>query len=162
MPGFYQHSDLTPILRQSGYWASYNVPYFPEIYQVSGTAQMFRQYGDAFSWSQCPRAKIYRRDQAAVTNLAGKSYLMILNLIFFSYFFFVLGMKKIQRSNRWQTDSFSLGSGAGAVSARADLNSPYLGHTFAPFGGLDCKITDSQMISKFETEAVCGPTWDSQ
>ena len=85
---------------------------------------------------------MYRRDHSAVKDLEG--------------------MKKIQRSNRFQTDQLSLGSASGQISSRADLNSPWLGHTFAPFGGIDCKITDQDMIERMETVAVSGPTYDSQ
>jgi hypothetical protein len=159
LPGHYTSADLSFVLQNASYWASYNIPYFPDIYRLSGNEQMFAQFGNAFSWSECPRAQVYRRDHSSVTDLEGLRFSNFLKN--FSNFF-SSGIKKIQRSNRWQTDALSLGSAAGQISARADLNSPFLGHSFAAFGGLDCKVADESMVPLLHTEAVSGPTFDSQ
>ncbi len=36
VPGYVESDDVTAVLTQQGYWASYNTPYFPKIYNVSG------------------------------------------------------------------------------------------------------------------------------
>lgn len=45
MPGYVVHDDLTGHLVEHTYWASYNVPYFPFIFNVSGNRDMERRYG---------------------------------------------------------------------------------------------------------------------
>src|SRR5689334_6119510 len=36
IPGAVIYADLTPFLIDAGYWASYNIPFYPTIYNVSG------------------------------------------------------------------------------------------------------------------------------
>ncbi len=43
----------TQVLLDQGYWASYNVPYFPEIYNLTG-------YPLPSIYSTCPRARLFR------------------------------------------------------------------------------------------------------
>ena len=57
--------DQTSILR-TGYWASYNVPFYEYIYDVSGYPELVKKYGPDFSYQLCPRAKIFRRDEPRV------------------------------------------------------------------------------------------------
>lgn len=142
MPGYYVSDDLTAHLQNTTYWGSYNIAFFPVIDAVSGQKAMRAAHGDAFSWTRCPRARVYARDHGSVSNLAG--------------------MKRIQRYNEWQTDPLALQSASGQISSRADLNAPSTGHVYAPFGGIDCKITGKDLIGRLETEAVCGPTWTAQ
>lgn len=62
-----------------GYWPSYNVPFHQKIYSLSGYEKMWREYGDEFSYDLCPRAKIFRRDQGGVTDLASLKHIMRYN-----------------------------------------------------------------------------------
>lgn len=64
-------SSLAP-----GYWPSYNVPFHQKIYMLSGYGQMWEEYGEDFSYDLCPRAKIFRRDQAAVKDLDSLKHIM--------------------------------------------------------------------------------------
>jgi hypothetical protein len=68
--------DLTPILR-AGYFASYNKPYFEEIYNVSRYPEFVAKHGVGFSYQLAPRAEIFRRDQSKALNLN------VLKLLFF-------------------------------------------------------------------------------
>jgi hypothetical protein len=45
MPGLIRAADVTQVLRQQGYWASYNVPYFEDIFKASGNEDMVRTNG---------------------------------------------------------------------------------------------------------------------
>ena len=54
---------MTDHLATYGYWGSYNIPYFPFVYNISGYPAMYEQYGNSMSYSMCPRAQIFRRDQ---------------------------------------------------------------------------------------------------
>jgi hypothetical protein len=44
IPGFVQYADVTPQLRD-GHWPSYNVPYFEDIYAMSGYPAIVKHYG---------------------------------------------------------------------------------------------------------------------
>ena len=59
--------DQTDILR-AGYWSSYNIPFYEDIYNMSGYFTAFEAHGTDFSYGLCPRAKIFRRDQGKVKN----------------------------------------------------------------------------------------------
>jgi len=107
---------------------------------------MKKKYGDAYSYQNCARAKIFRRDQHTAINLEG--------------------VRKIMRYNEYQTDPLSLQDACRGISARCDLNVPWATantlNGYAAFGAIDCKITDSKMASRMETTAICGPSWESQ
>lgn len=45
MPGCVVHEDLTEHLINRTYWASYNVPYFPFVFNVSSNNVMEQRYG---------------------------------------------------------------------------------------------------------------------
>lgn len=65
--------------RAAGYWPSYNVPFHPNIYALSGYGEMWEKYGEDFSYDLCPRAKIFRRDQADVKDLDSLKHMMRFN-----------------------------------------------------------------------------------
>ena len=61
-------ADQTQVLRE-GYWASYNVPFYEQVFKLSGYADMVKKYGQDLSHDLAPRAKIFRRDQGKVRQL---------------------------------------------------------------------------------------------
>ena len=67
--------DQTIVLRE-GYWSSYNVPFYEEIFQLSGFADMVKQHGQDFTHDLDPRAKIFRRDEGKVTDMKTYEALM--------------------------------------------------------------------------------------
>lgn len=93
IPGTVIAKDMTDVLR-FGYWPSFNVPYFSEIYNASGYPDFISKveaYGQHFgktthwlSYDTSPRAKIYRRDQAGIASLED--------------------MKAVMRGNDWRKD----------------------------------------------------------
>jgi len=146
IPGFIEMQDKTYVLNSTGYWASYNIPYFPQVYDLSGYPALYKQYGDEYSYQNCARAQIFRRDQHTVTDLES--------------------MKHMMRYNEYQTDPLSLKDACRGISARCDLNDPWVGNNtlngWSPFGGIDCKLTNDVFIKQQTTLAVAGPTWQSQ
>lgn len=46
MPGYILYDDLTEHLVNHSYWASYNVPAFPFIFNVSGNYDMQQRFGN--------------------------------------------------------------------------------------------------------------------
>lgn len=155
LPGYIAANDMTSerYLEENSYWASYNIPYFSNVYNLSGTEAAFQEYGDIFSYTSCPRAKIFKRNQ---TQVVDTNTLM-----------------KLMRYNNFQTDPLAACnctppySGELAISARSDLNpangSYYLsmlGHRC--HGGIDAKVISSSMVQDLSFIAVSGPTWDQQ
>ena len=60
--------DQTPILR-TGYWASYNIPFYEYVYDISGFPDLVQKCGADCSYQLCARAKIFRRDEAKVCQI---------------------------------------------------------------------------------------------
>lgn len=110
-------------MASTGHWASYNIPYFPFVYNISEYPQYFEKYGNEYSYSKCARAQIFSRDYSKVATLED--------------------MKHIMRFNQWQSDPLSLGDACKSISARCDLNSPLNKNTLNPysaFGAIDAKV----------------------
>ena len=57
--------DQSAILRE-GYWASYNIPFYEDVFNISGYPGMVERFGPSMSHDLAPRAKIFRRDQGKV------------------------------------------------------------------------------------------------
>ncbi|EKF38636.1 lysosomal/endosomal membrane protein p67, putative,lysosomal membrane glycoprotein, putative [Trypanosoma cruzi marinkellei] len=163
-------ADMTDHLNKHGYWASYNIPYFENVYNISGYLTK-EEFGDYFSYTKCPRAKIFERNQSGVVSLET--------------------MKRLIRYNNYKEDKLSLiqnCTGAGtndtcnppfsamlAIASRGDLNPvgdakkygplyEYLGHR--DHGATDAKIaTWSGMVMDphhFTSHVICGPTNEQQ
>ena len=62
---YVKSGDQTGIL-QAGYWPSYNVPFYEDVFDSLGYSTAVEAYGTEFSYQLCPRAKIFRRDQGKV------------------------------------------------------------------------------------------------
>ncbi|GIL99532.1 hypothetical protein Vretimale_4675, partial [Volvox reticuliferus] len=89
MPGFHKTADVTAELSR-GYWPSYNVAYFPEVYDAAGYPDMIARLEEkgpkkyAFSirllkYQIAPRAAIFRRDQGQVDTLEHLKHIMRYN-----------------------------------------------------------------------------------
>ncbi|EGG22387.1 phospholipase B-like protein [Cavenderia fasciculata] len=141
-PGGYQAADLTFNLLENGYWASYNRPYFQEVFDLMGYPYYVNQYGDLFTYEYNPRANILRRDQSKVDSLDD-----MMNVI--SY-------------NEYLTDPLSTGSAGGAIAARYDLKGgpdhPYSWFYHGTHGGIDGKVMNSAMFDSYTVLARNGPT----
>uniref|UniRef100_A0A672RIQ5 Phospholipase B-like n=1 Tax=Sinocyclocheilus grahami TaxID=75366 RepID=A0A672RIQ5_SINGR len=135
IPGLVEYSDQTQALRR-GYWPSYNVPFHRKIYDLSGYKEMWKEYGEDFSYDLCPRAKIFRRDQSSVSDLNS--------------------LKHIMRYNDYKSDPYSQGDPCKSICCRNDLQE----HQASPDGCYDTKVTDLHMAQEFVAEAVNGPTTD--
>jgi len=62
-----------------GYWPSYNVPFYPVIYNMSGYLDMANIFGSHVSYELAPRAKIFRRDQGTVVDMKTMQAIMRYN-----------------------------------------------------------------------------------
>uniref|UniRef100_A0AAR2JFJ5 Phospholipase B-like n=1 Tax=Pygocentrus nattereri TaxID=42514 RepID=A0AAR2JFJ5_PYGNA len=152
IPGMIQIADKTQELYMTGYWASYNIPYFEEVFNASGGEDLVKKYGSWFSYSENPRAQIFRRNQTLVTDMES--------------------MVRLMRYNNFKNDPLSEcegcdppHNGENAISARSDLNPANGTYPFGalrqrPHGGTDMKVTSYGLFKQYELLAVSGPTWD--
>ncbi|KAF4086684.1 hypothetical protein AMELA_G00087190 [Ameiurus melas] len=152
IPGMIQTADKTEELYNTSYWASYNIPYFEEVFNASGGPDLVKKYGSWFSFNDSPRAQIFRRNQSLVTDIESMVHLM--------------------RYNNFMNDPLSAcdgcnpaQNGENAISARSDLNPANGTYPFGalgqrPHGGTDMKMTSYGLFKQYELLAVSGPTWD--
>jgi len=132
------HSGDVSVTLAKGDWRSYNIPYFPDMYVAAGIPERVVQYGPDASYDLAPRAKIMRRDVNNVQDMQSMKYFM--------------------RYNDWQYDPYSENDPHNSICARQDLTP---GNPLAK-GGIDTKITNSQMFASFSAMAISGPTNQNQ
>jgi len=87
LPGIVVRADQSAVLREQGYWASYNIPFYKNIYDISGFQQKYEQEGNFWSYTKYARPEIFHRNQANISDLAG--------------------MQRMMRYNDYETDPFS-------------------------------------------------------
>ena len=62
--------DQTQILKERGYWKSYNRAYYKEIFELSGAQKVVEKYGgDWFTYDKTPRSVIIDRDYKNITDM---------------------------------------------------------------------------------------------
>lgn len=66
LPGLVVATDMTATLAEQGYWASYNRPYYAEVFALSNQSGLVDEYGDHFSYNKTARAVLLRRLQVHV------------------------------------------------------------------------------------------------
>jgi hypothetical protein len=144
IPGTVASKDVSSILLSTGYWGSYNIPYSVELFNASGYDQMVDKYGDTYSYSKCPRARIFARNTSSITTIDD--------------------VRAIMLYNDWQNDPLSIGSPIWGIAARVDLNCSAPGFTPKPFGGIDAKVSSALNVNEMHMNvaAYSGPTHDQQ
>ncbi|XP_026574449.1 putative phospholipase B-like 2 [Pseudonaja textilis] len=153
IPGMVITADMTRLLYQEGYWASYNVPYFQDIFNTSGLPALVQKYGDWFTYEKTPRAQIFRRNQTLIRDMDS--------------------MIRLMRFNNFPQDPLSHcqgcnppQNGENAIAARSDLNPANGTYPFGALhqrrhGGTDMKVTSFEMMKNYSFLAASGPTWDN-
>ncbi|CAL5220185.1 g2156 [Coccomyxa viridis] len=142
IPGLTVAADQTDVLAR-GYWPSYNVPFYPEIYRRAGYKafmQRQQQRGADFvqaakqkSYQLAPRATIFRRDAGDVDDLAS--------------------LKRLMRSNSYSTDPYSDGNSLNAICGRGDLSADKP----RAYGCYDTKVASFRMAQQLLAEGIVGP-----
>ncbi|KAL4707355.1 hypothetical protein ACJJTC_005284 [Scirpophaga incertulas] len=143
-------TTLTSELRRTSYFPSYNIPYFPRVFNLSGGNVRVATFGDWFGYTTNPRAHIFKQKQAGIYNLRD--------------------MYDTMRYNDYKHDPLSRCeqcnppySACNAISARNDLNPangtyPFraLGHR--SHGATDAKVTSAGLARSLRFLSVAGPT----
>ncbi|XP_060633165.2 phospholipase B-like 1 [Anolis sagrei] len=132
IPNHVEYSDQTNVLRR-GYWPSYNVPFYENIFNMSGYVEYVKKYGLDYSYEMAPRAKIFRRDQGKVVDIETMKYIM--------------------RYNNYKKEPYARNNPCNTICCRADLNLK----TPVPAGCYDTKVADINMAMKFTAYAINGP-----
>ncbi|XP_049738490.1 phospholipase B-like 1 [Elephas maximus indicus] len=133
IPTYVEYSEQTGVLRK-GYWSSYNIPFHEKIYNWSGYPLLVKKLGLDYSYEMAPRAKIFRRDQGKVTDMASMKYIM--------------------RYNNYKEDPYSNGDPCNTICCRGDLASA----NPIPGGCYDTKVADMYLASEYTAYAISGPT----
>jgi len=134
IPGLVVGADLTNELER-GYFPSYNVPYFKKVYDLSGYPEVVSKFGNNYSYQLAPRAKIFRRDQGNVIDLAS--------------------FQQLLRSNNYETHPYAAGDRCNQICCRGDLRAKP-----SPSGCYDTKVTSQQLLQTFTAMSINGPTTD--
>jgi hypothetical protein len=138
IPGTIAKSELAGHIRSSGYFASYNRPFFAETRAQTGHAAAEAHYGALFSYGGNPRATIFANHGPNVANL--------------------FDMRLLMRRNQYPGEGILPNAPGHAISARNDLDLVNL----LPNGGIDAKITNRCLFAGLQCQAISGPTHDSQ
>ncbi|XP_034833984.1 putative phospholipase B-like 2 [Maniola hyperantus] len=151
LPGNTEAADLTEHLKKTSYFPSYNIPYFPRIFNLSGGNDRVATFGDWFGYHTNPRAKIFAEKQANIGN--------------------VRDMFTTMRYNDFKHDPLARCecrppySACNAIAARNDLNLangtyPFraLGHR--SHGATDAKVTSATLRRTLQFLSVASPTYN--
>mmetsp|Transcript_16858 Transcript_16858/g.36492 ORF Transcript_16858/g.36492 Transcript_16858/m.36492 type:complete len:608 (+) Transcript_16858:113-1936(+) len=143
LPGYSRWEDMSNML-QSGFWPSFNIPYFKDAYDWAGYPDMaaalrakgpeYRGVVAGLSYQLAPRAKILRRDEGQVVS--------------------PLSLAQVLRSAKWGNDSFSDGTPYGSMCPRGDLDPAEP----KPYGCTDAKATSYTLAMRQAALAVNGPS----
>jgi hypothetical protein len=133
IPGLVQSGDQTAILAL-GHWPSYNVPFYPNVYALSGYPGAVAKYGTSYSYDLAPRAQIFRRDASSVQDIDD--------------------FKTLMRYNDYLHDPISAGNPMAAICSRGDLLNP------PQYGGCyDTKVTQVEWLVERRADAISSPTY---
>jgi len=138
IPGSMHSGDVTDVLKEDRYWASFNRPYFTNIRDASGHSGAEASHGDMYSWKNNPRAKIFQSSSGGIESLFEMRGLMTRNMYPYA------GVEPNEPGHD--------------VMARMDLNQ------IAPIpnGGIDTKIVNRCLLKLRQCQAISGPTHATQ
>ncbi|KAL0228549.1 hypothetical protein RCL1_004692 [Eukaryota sp. TZLM3-RCL] len=103
MPGIYHFDDFTSVVNTQGYFPSFNVPLFPDVYEASGYGDWAKEKGDDWTWAKSPRHLVFKRDVSTIKDFDS--------------------FNRVLRQNKYKSDPLLKGDPSLAISARYDLRS---------------------------------------
>jgi len=138
IPGIISSGDMSNALRSTGYWASFNRPYFMETRKRSGHAAAENKYGDLYSYANSPRGQIFSWIGVSVENM--------------------FDMRNTMNRNTYPDEGVVPNEPGHAISARMDLD-PI---SRLPNGGIDSKVVNYCLFKAMECQAISGPSHSKQ
>ncbi|XP_063216557.1 putative phospholipase B-like 2 [Bacillus rossius redtenbacheri] len=148
IPGYVEAADKTDVLRKQSYWPSYNSPYFPTVFNMSGLPKLVQKYGSWYSYDHTPRALIFRRDHHKVANMSTMLDLMRYNN------YLREPLSKCACEPRHNAEN--------TIACRSDLNPANGTYPFPALGhrshvATDSKATSRALAKDLRFVAVSGP-----
>merc|ERR550537_777309 len=134
VPGKIVAKDMSLVLRQQGYWASANRPFFQDVRDVSWFTNAQKSHGKLYSATDCPRCRIFSDNAPNVNSL-----------------FDIRGL--IHRNN-YPVQAIGPFLPGHEISARFDLDpkEPIAN------GGIDSKIVSNCLFKLQTVQAISGPS----
>lgn len=86
MPGLIETRDVTKDFLDQTYWASYNVPFSPTIFQTSGQGDMVKRYGN---WYAHIFICLYITHEMHIFTDISPSFYYLYSYMYFFFFFIV-------------------------------------------------------------------------
>eukprot|EP00933_Yihiella_yeosuensis_P076555 TRINITY_DN8637_c0_g1_i1.p1 TRINITY_DN8637_c0_g1~~TRINITY_DN8637_c0_g1_i1.p1 ORF type:complete len:685 (+),score=160.76 TRINITY_DN8637_c0_g1_i1:130-2184(+) len=134
MPGMTEMRDMSSFLRENRYFPSFNRPYFDKTREASGHKAAESSHGIIYSYTENPRAQIFRATASNANTLTD--------------------MRVIMTRNSYPLTGASVLDPGHEISARMDL-SPILK---IPNGGIDAKVVNRCLMKAHEVQAISGPS----
>jgi len=160
IPGYVMTTDVSAMLSQNRYFASYNIAFDPLIRRLSGVDLDEAQHGSVFNYAQSPRGQIFARDAPKVQTLDA------LKLLMRSCDFKndPLSLQKPMCDYMGWTNCTPAYTSEFCIATRGDLN-PINGTWALPMMAHRNHIASDAKISHFKTynsttlpaDVVCGP-----
>jgi hypothetical protein len=141
-PLFVKGEDQTKMLAR-GYWPSYNVPFYKEVFDISGYPEQIKKNPELkhmLNYETCARANIFRQRQSTVDGPKT--------------------MGELLRYNNYKNDPLSLDNPGYAIASRFDLQSASSPQDRFCGGGYDSKFTS--IMQRNKVTIVNGPTRNEQ
>mmetsp|Transcript_93569 Transcript_93569/g.171695 ORF Transcript_93569/g.171695 Transcript_93569/m.171695 type:complete len:716 (+) Transcript_93569:76-2223(+) len=133
VPGMIQKADMSHVLRDKGYWASFNRPYFDKTREIAGHTAAQKAYGALYSYADSPRAQIFNGLAPSAES--------------------TFDMRSIMNRNEWPKEGTVPPSPGHAISARLDL-----AYSKIPNGGIDAKVLGRCLMRSLQCQAISGPS----
>mmetsp|Transcript_10169 Transcript_10169/g.17497 ORF Transcript_10169/g.17497 Transcript_10169/m.17497 type:complete len:642 (+) Transcript_10169:118-2043(+) len=160
VPGYVRSTDLSQKLQNDRYFASYNTPLDEVIRAESGIDEMYKRFGDFFTYDRTARALIFARDQSTVRDMRSMEALMR----YCDWENDPLSSVEETCKHINMTDCAPLRSAENCIATRGDLMPPEGKYPMSTFGyrnhvAIDAKIASWSAFDPFTlpSRAVSGP-----
>ena len=140
IPGEMEITDVTDVLKERGYWPSYNIPYSEKLYNICGYPEILNDTEKIpnYDYNNCSRANIFRREQKNIKNIED--------------------FKNMMRYNDYKNDKESNNEPSLTIACRYDLRSEL--ERQHCYGATDVKFSSVKDLKEGKNNMylISGPT----